>query len=128
MAGGELMLFAEDPATFSSPMTWINFGVLGLLVAGLLSGWIWAKPSADRMTEERDRILGERDQALAQRDAMAEVLQERLLPVVSEFITTTKALLPVLQEVQRLQHMVPVLQDFINRANESRGRDGRTGP
>lgn len=122
------MLFAAEgggSVAFDSPLTWINFGVLGLLVFGLLTGWIWAKPSADRMTEERDRILDERDRALAQRDAMAEVLQERLLPVVSEFITTTKALLPILQGVQRLQQIVPALQDFVDKADsggEDRGR------
>lgn len=113
----------SDPAsTFSDPMTWVNFGVLGLVVLGLLTGWLWTKPASERLVAERDRILEERDKALVQRDAMADVLQERLLPVVSEFITTTRALLPVLQEVQRLQHMVPVLQEFINKANTERGR------
>lgn len=108
---------AAEPGAFSDPITWVNFGALGLVVLGLLTGWLWPKPASDRLTQERDRILEERDKAYAQRDAMAEVLQDRLLPVVAEFIVTTKALLPVLQEVQRLQHMVPVLQEFIDQAN-----------
>lgn len=88
---------AADPA--SDITTWVNFGVLGLVVVSLITGWLWTRPSVDRLVQEKERAIAERDRADAQRDAMAQVLQEKLLPVVTEFITTTQALLPILQHL-----------------------------
>lgn len=88
-------------SSFSDPLTWINFGVLGLLVVGAVLGYIYFKPSVDRLIEERDRLLAERDKLADQRDAMANVLQEKLLPIVGDFITTTRALLPLLEALIR---------------------------
>lgn len=110
---------------FADPITWINFGVLGLLVLGLLTGFIWGKPAVERLIADKERALAERDKAFEQRDAMATVLQDRLLPVVAEFITTTRAFLPVLQEIQRLQHVVPLLEQLARDKNADRsGGDG----
>lgn len=100
-----------------SVTTWVNFGVLGLVVLSLITGWLWTKPSVDRLQDERNRILKDKELADAQRDAMANVLQDKLLPVVGDFIATTRALLPVLQQLQQLQAMIPILQDLI-RASE----------
>jgi hypothetical protein len=108
---------AADDGGLSSVTTWVNFGVLGLVFLAVMTGWIWAKPAVDKLIEERDRALREREKADAQRDAMAQVLQERLLPVVGDFINTTRALMPVLQQIQALQQMIPILQELI-RASE----------
>jgi hypothetical protein len=93
--------------------TWANFGVLGLVVLSLITGWLWTKPSVDRLEAEKDRVTAEKEKAEAQRDAMASVLQERLLPVVGDFINTTRNLLPILQQLQQLQQMIPILQQMI---------------
>ena len=106
------------------PITFLNFGVLGLVVLSLITGWLWTKPSVDRLVEEKQRAIAERDKAYAQRDAMAEVLQEKLLPVVGEFIATTAALLPILQQIQQLQQMIPILQELAR----SGGHGGPPGP
>lgn len=103
--------------------TYVNFGVLGLVVLSLLTGWLWTKPSVDRLEKERDRAIAEREKAEAQRDAMAQVLQERLLPVVGDFINTTRSLLPILQQLQQLQQMIPILQQFL-----AAGRNESTPP
>lgn len=120
---------------FGDVTSFVNFGVLGLVVLCLVTGWLWTKPSVDRLEKERDRAIAEREKAEAQRDAMAQVLQERLLPVVGDFITTTKSLLPILQQLQQLQQMIPILQQFLqqggDRRNESppppEGRRRRSG-
>lgn len=112
-----MMLAAETPG-LDNVATWVNFGVLGLVVLSLITGWLWTKPSVDKLQEERDRAIREREKSDAQRDAMASVLQEKLLPVVGDFISTTRALLPVLQQLQHLQAMIPILQDLI-RASEA---------
>lgn len=89
----------ELAQTVAEPSTWINFGVLGVIVFALITGWLWTRPSVDRLEQEKQRAIAERDKAEAQRDAMATVLQDRLLPVVGEFVSTTRALLPILQEL-----------------------------
>lgn len=114
---------------FGDITSFVNFGVLGLVVLCLVTGWLWTKPSVDRLEKERDRAIAEREKAEAQRDAMAQVLQERLLPVVGDFITTTRSLLPILQQLQQLQQMIPILQQFLqqggDRRNESSPPQGR---
>lgn len=106
-----ISLAAADPLGDIS--TFVNFGVLGLVVLSLVTGWLWTKPSVDRLEKERDRLLAEKEHLAAQRDAMAQVLQDKLLPVVGDFITTTKSLLPILQQLQQLQQMIPLLQQFV---------------
>jgi hypothetical protein len=103
--------------------TWVNFGVLGLVVLSLLTGWLWTKPSVDKLQAEKDRAVKDRQHADAQRDAMATVLQDKLLPVVGDFIATTRALMPVLQQLQQLQAMIPILQELIrlNDVGDKRG-------
>ncbi|MET9262420.1 hypothetical protein [Amycolatopsis sp. NPDC004079] len=108
-----------DSNQLTDVTTWVNFGVLGLVVLSLITGWIWTKPSVDKLIEERDRAIKQREKADAQRDAMAQVLQERLLPVVGDFITTTRALMPVLQQLQALQQMIPILQELIRSSEVS---------
>lgn len=109
------MIALADPSP-TDITTWLNFGVLGLVVLSLITGWLWTKPSVDRLVQEKERAIVERQKAEAQRDAMAQVLQDRLVPLVGDFITTTQALLPILTELQRLQQMIPVLQQFIQQS------------
>jgi len=109
---------------FGDITSFVNFGVLGLVVLCLVTGWLWTKPSVDRLEKERDRAIAEREKAEAQRDAMAQVLQERLLPVVGDFITTTRSLLPILQQLQQLQQMIPILQAFL----QQQGGEWRNEP
>lgn len=117
---------AGDTPALTDVTTWVNFGVLGLVVVGLLTGWVWTKPSVDKLLEERDRALEERKKADAQRDAMATVLQDKLLPVVGDFITTTRALMPVLQQFQQMQQMIPILQELVRASEEIREAKGKS--
>lgn len=103
---------------FDDPLTWINFGVLGLVIVGAILGFIWFKPSVEKVLEERDRLVAEKEKLAEQRDAMATVLQERLLPVVGDFISTTRALLPILQEIQQLQQLTPLLHELMRQQDD----------
>lgn len=95
------MQWASDAPTAGggSPLDWVQFGVMGLLILGLITGLFWVKPSVDNIKAERDRALSERDKADDQRDAMAATFQKELLPVLTKFLTTTEALLPLLQRM-----------------------------
>lgn len=94
------MLWASDaPSGGGDPLGWVNYGVMGLLIAAAISGVIYFRPSVSDLKGERDRALAERDKADDQRDAMASTFQKELLPVLTKFLTTTEALLPLLQRM-----------------------------
>lgn len=113
------MILAQADSLSTAITPWLNLGVTGLVILSLLTGWLWTRPSVDKLQEEKQRAVEEKQRAEAQRDAMALVLQEKLLPVVGDFISTTRALLPVLQQLQQLQTMIPILQEIV-RAGDAR--------
>lgn len=78
---------------------WFNYGVMGLLIIGLITGVFYTKNHITEVRAERDRMIDERNRADDQRDAMAETFQTQLLPVLTKFLTTTEALLPLLQRM-----------------------------
>lgn len=113
-----MVLWAADtPVSTPDPVTWINYGVMGLLLAGLVAGLFWVKPAVDNLKEqivtlrrERDEqiaqlrldigvIREERDRAYNKVDAMADTYRIDLLPSLNKFLTTTQILLPLLQKM-----------------------------
>lgn len=56
-----------------SPIEFINFGVLGLVVVAFIIGWIWPKPSVDRLLRDKDRLLDQQAKQLT--DLSSEVKQ-----------------------------------------------------
>jgi uncharacterized membrane protein len=80
---------------------YLNYGVLGLLVVAIFFGWVWPKPSVERLREERDRLIEEKLRAEAQRDAAISIAQEQIVPLLTTFVTTTQTLIPLLQEIVR---------------------------
>lgn len=95
------MLWASDTPTGSvDPISLIiGYGPLGAIIVLGIMGFIYLKPSVTDLKAERDRLIAERNKADDQRDAMAETFQKELLPVLTKFLTTTEALLPLLQRV-----------------------------
>lgn len=118
MSGGDLTWAAQGELG-SDVMPYLNYGVLGLLVIGAITGLIWFKPTVDRMLSskdevlaakdesiarlerERDRLITERDGAEEQRDAAIAVAQEKVVPLLVTFVSTTQTLIPLLQEIVR---------------------------
>lgn len=117
-----------DSIDFSNPLTWVNFGVLGLLVLGFITRKIVTKGELDeekedvqrlradlvklrdeqvaevaRIRAERDgftqQMREERDKAQHKVDAMADIYQTSLLPSLNKFLTTIEILMPLLQRV-----------------------------
>lgn len=95
------MLWASDaPSGSVDPISLIiGYGPLGAIIVLGIFGYIYLKPSVTDLKAERDRALAERDKADDQRDAMAATFQKELLPVLTKFLTTTEALLPLLQRM-----------------------------
>jgi hypothetical protein len=86
-------------AAAADPTQLIQFGVLGIILALILVGWLWAKPSVDRLIEDKER-------AEAQRDALVEVYQSDVIPALKDWNDRvdriTSEVVPVLTEVKAL--------------------------
>lgn len=118
--------------------------MFGLLAFGSMRGWIFFKPAVDkedkshqkaleaadkelarvildcdrellRVLQDRDRIIAERDRAALQRDELAEVLRDKLIPIIEEFMMTTRTMGPVFLSLQQLNLLMPDLQRLANR-------------
>lgn len=125
---------AADPAgtgtagDLTSPVAWINYGVLGLVVIGGIIGWFHFKPEVDRLEADQERLRvdivklrdsqvdeiarvraerdeyarqmrEERDNAQIKLDQMADIYQTSLLPSLNKFLSTIEILMPLLQRV-----------------------------
>lgn len=84
------MTLAQEVA--GSPLDFVQYGVLGLIIVALLLGWLWAKPSVDQLRADKER-------AEAQRDALMETMQEKVLPALAKSSQVNEAMRPVLGEV-----------------------------
>lgn len=70
-----------------------QYGIPGLVIAGMLLGLLWAKPAVDRLIADKER-------AEKQRDELLTVYEEKLLPALADSIVVTRDLKPILQDVQ----------------------------
>lgn len=66
----------NDTASFDLTSL-IQYGVLGVVLILVLFGYLWAKPSVDR-------ILKDKAKAEEQRDALLDIYQTRVIPVLNE--------------------------------------------
>lgn len=51
----------------ASPVEFVQYGALGLIILGLLLGWLWAKPAVDRIINENERLRARLDQCQEER-------------------------------------------------------------
>lgn len=86
------MLTDLAQASGGTPLDFVQYGVLGLIIVALLLGWLWAKPSVDQLRADKER-------AEAQRDALMLTMQEKVLPALAQSSQVNEAMRPVLVEV-----------------------------
>lgn len=98
---------AASNSIFDPVSEWANFGVLGLVMLGLLTGWLSAKPTTDLYKEQLATALIDKAKAEGQRDAALEITQDKVIPLLTEFNSTTQALLPLLQNMAGMSRMNP---------------------
>lgn len=87
------MLLAQE-TTSGTPLDFIQYGVLGLVIVSLLLGWLWAKPAVDQLRKDKER-------AEAQRDALMATTQENIR-ALAQTSQVNEAMRPVLGEVVSL--------------------------
>lgn len=51
---------AQQTSPSTDPVEWLQYGVLGLVLIAILTGWLWAKPAVDRILAANDRLRDER--------------------------------------------------------------------
>lgn len=77
-----------------SPLDFATYGVAGLVIAGILLGWLWPKPATDRLIRDYERVT-------AQRDALYQVMEDKVIPALLESSAVTTAMRPVMEQVVR---------------------------
>jgi hypothetical protein len=87
---------AQTPAGGGSDqiVTFVQYGALGLVILALLAGWLWAKPAVQQLIKDKERAEQQRDELIKQMD-------QRIVPVLSEFTSSARTLAPLLEEVIR---------------------------
>lgn len=85
----------------------LQYGIPGLVIAALLVGLLWAKPSVDRLIKDKEK-------AELQRDELLRVYEEKMLPALTDSIVVTRDMKPVIQEVTTL--LVQVRDDMNRRS------------
>ena len=82
------MTLAE--ATFDPAGPLVSFGVLGIVLLLLLMGWLWAKPSVDRLLKDYDAVV-------EQRDAWIRIVSTDVIPLLAAIKDQT---LPALARIE----------------------------
>jgi hypothetical protein len=75
-----------------NPLTLLNFGVLGILVALLLFGWLWPKHAVDDLKKDKEK-------AEERSDAMIKAWQEQILPALVASNAALDAIRPVAEDM-----------------------------
>lgn len=101
-----------DSATASVTGYVLGFGPLGIIALALawvlFKNWRLISPAREAairaearadLLAERDRLLAEKREAEEQRDNALTVARDQLAPLLSNFVATTSALVPLLQEI-----------------------------
>lgn len=117
---------AAEGASAASPLDFLQYGVLGLVIVALLVGWLWAKPSVDQMRADKTAVE-------AQRDALIEAYETQVIPVLTsvqrEFVPATSSMADALRVLQRetleerkeLRKSIQRLTDEISQLRRSGG-------
>lgn len=77
----------------------VNLGVLGIVFWLFIQGHLHTDSEVDRLGAENARLVEEKHAAEQQRDEAMKLAQSQIVPLLSSFVGTTSALLPLLQDL-----------------------------
>ena len=92
------MLLGQE-TTSGTPLDFIQYGVLGLVIVSLLLGWLWAKPAVEQLRSELAQARADKARAEAQRDALMETMNGTVLTALAQSSQVHEAMRPILAEV-----------------------------
>lgn len=87
----------DAPQTF---LNWAQFGVLGLVVAGALFGWIWFKPAVEDLKATLAECRADLKEAREDLKRQGDLMREILVPAV---VKSTELTQRVADEIWRLR-------------------------
>ncbi len=83
----------------------VNAGVLGLVFFLFVTGRLHSDSEVGRLTKEIERLVTEKAHAEAQRDEAVRAAQEKLVPLLVNFVSVTSVLIPLLQQAVARQEL-----------------------
>lgn len=89
--------------TTDAPQTllnWAQFGVLGLVVAGALFGWVWFKPAVDDLKSTLAECRTDLREAREDLRRQGDIMREILVPAVAK---SSELLQRVTDEIWRMR-------------------------
>jgi hypothetical protein len=95
-AGLVASVFAQDGGgTSFDPVNFVQYGALGLVIASLLMGWLWAKPAVDRLLADKQKLED-------RNDALVNTYETRVMPVLADTASAVKEITPMVGELPDL--------------------------
>lgn len=88
---------SDAPSTL---LNWAQFGVLGLVVAGALFGWIWFKPAVDDLKASLSDCRADLKEAREDLRRQGDIMREILVPAVAK---SSELLQRVTDEIWRMR-------------------------
>jgi hypothetical protein len=76
----------------------LNVGVCGLVAWLFIAGRLHSDSEVGRLVAERERLVADKAKAEAQRDEALRTAQEKLVPLLTNFVSVTSVLIPLLQQ------------------------------
>jgi hypothetical protein len=95
--GGSLPTSGTD--LLQTALAVVNAGVLGLVFFLFLTGRLHSDSEVGRLTSENNRLVTEKREAEERRDEALRVANEKLVPLLVNFVNVTSVLIPLLQQV-----------------------------
>lgn len=95
-----MTIFGVESGTPEVLLNWAQFGVLGLVVAGALFGWIWFKPAVDDLKSTLAECRGDLREAREDLKRQGDIMREILVPAVAK---SSELLQRVTDEIWRMR-------------------------
>lgn len=90
------LLFAQA-SSGSSPLDFVQYGVLGLIVLAFITGWIWPKPAVDK-------LMAQLAASEARADEFTVLFRDEVLPAIGLMTSKLAEATAVIDRLQQEKH------------------------
>lgn len=90
------------------PLTLVQWGPLGVTLALIIFGFLWAKPAVDRLLVDKER-------AEAQRDSLISTYEKEIIPALRDYNTTAQTMLETVPDCRRVEAILTRVEVLMGR-------------